>query len=54
MGVATMSRNTITFEILGDSPGFMGFKNLCTSVPKNLVQDVKFDGGFLVIKMGYI
>jgi hypothetical protein len=49
-----MSRNTITFEIFEDSPGFMGFKNFCTSAPKNSVQDLKYDEGFLVIKIGYI
>lgn len=49
-----MSRNTITFEIFGDNPGFVGFKKPLYSVPKNSVQDVKCDGGFLVIKLGYI
>jgi len=49
-----MSRNTTMFEILGDSPGVMGFNNLCTSVPKNSVKDAKCDGGFIVIKIRYI
>ena len=48
-----MYRNTFTSEILGNSPGFTGFIKFCPSVSKNSVQDIKCDGGLLVMKTGY-